>query len=39
MFYEDKNLKELNLTSFDTRNVTSASSMFYKTDNLQTIYV
>ena len=39
MFRECKKLKELDLSSFDTKNVTDMWYMFYTDNNLQTIYV
>lgn len=39
MFISDSSLKELNLSSFDTRNCKQSNSMFDGCWNLQTIYV
>jgi surface protein len=38
MFYNDQNLTELDLSSFDSSNITNATSMFEKSSNLKTIY-
>jgi surface protein len=39
MFYECRGLRALDLTSFETSNVTKFDYMFYNDVNLQKIYV
>jgi surface protein len=39
MFYGCSNLKELDISSFDTRNTISFASMFYGANALEKIYV
>jgi surface protein len=39
MFYKTSGLIDLDLSSFDTSNVTDMNYMFYGANNLKTIYV